>query len=305
VPFHLHDALNALHHMHLPLAQAKGLALELHVDAALPPVVRGDVRRVRQVVGNFISNAIKFTESGVVQVRAAVCGEAAIRFAVIDSGIGIDAATQARLFQPFSQADQSTTRRFGGTGLGLSICRQLARLMGGSVGVYSTAGAGSEFWAELPLPCAGDEVALARDAHETDELAVLHGTRVLVAEDNPVNMMVTVALLERWGVQVAQVFDGLAVVDAVRRAEDEGRPFDAVLMDVQMPRQSGHQATRALQRQHGARTPPIIALTAATLVSEREEALAAGMCDFLTKPIDAERLRRVLAAHLKRARIPR
>jgi PAS domain S-box-containing protein len=306
VPFHLHAALDALHQSHLPLAQAKGLALELHVDSALPAVVRGDVRRVRQVVGNFISNAIKFTESGVVQVRAAVCGDAAIRFAVIDSGIGIDAATQARLFQPFSQADQSTTRRFGGTGLGLSICRQLARLMGGTVGVYSAAGAGSEFWAELPLPCGGDaELALTRDAHQADEFAVLRGARVLVAEDNAVNMMVTVALLERWGVQVAQAFDGVAVVDAVSRAENEGQPFDAVLMDVQMPRQSGHQATRALHRQHGARTPPIIALTAATLVSEREEALSAGMCDFLTKPIDAERLRRVLAAHLRRARIAR
>jgi CheY-like chemotaxis protein len=123
---------------------------------------------------------------------------------------------------------------------------------------------------------------------------------VLVAEDNAVNMMITVALLEQWGVRVAQATDGAQVLGAVRQAEGEGRPFDAVLMDLQMPRLSGHQAARALRERHGERTPPIIALTAAALVSEREEALSAGMSDFLTKPIDTERMRSVLAAHVRR-----
>jgi CheY-like chemotaxis protein len=125
---------------------------------------------------------------------------------------------------------------------------------------------------------------------------------VLVAEDNPINMMITVAMLEQWGVSVEQATDGAQVVGAVQQAEADGRPFDAVLMDVQMPRLSGHQAARALRERHGERMPPIIALTAAALVSEREEALSAGMCDFLTKPIDAERMRSVLAAHVRRGR---
>jgi CheY-like chemotaxis protein len=177
--------------------------------------------------------------------------------------------------------------------------------MGGRVGVESTPGAGSTFWVELPLAAVDETHALAAADLQADAQAALAGARVLVAEDNPVNMMVTVATLEQWGVQVSQASDGLAVLDAVRRAHDEGRPFHAVLMDVQMPRLSGHQAARTLHQQHGERTPPIIALTAAALISERDEALDAGMCDFLTKPIDAERMRRVLAAHVGRPRVER
>jgi PAS domain S-box-containing protein len=309
-PFALADALQAVCSAERNVAQAKGLALELRLHAALPALVCGDATRVRQIVGNFVSNAIKFTEAGRVRVEAAPVSDEGgapardtrVRIAVVDTGIGIDEATRKRLFEPFSQADESTTRRYGGTGLGLSICRELARLMGGRVGVQSTPGAGSEFWVELPLPAVGDVHALAAADLRAGAQTALSGARVLVAEDNPVNMMVTVAMLEQWGVHVAQVSDGLAVVEAVRRAHDEGRPFDAVLMDVQMPRMGGHQAARALHQQHGERTPPIIALTAAALVSERQEALDAGMCDFLTKPIDAERMRRVLAAQVGRAR---
>jgi PAS domain S-box-containing protein len=302
-PFALADLLHALCRAEQNLAHAKGLALELQVDPALPALVYGDAMRVRQIVGNFVSNAIKFTDAGHVRIEAAPRHDADIvRITVTDTGIGIDASVRKRLFEPFSQADESTTRRHGGTGLGLSICRELARLMGGIVGMESTPGAGSMFWADLPLPAADEAQARAASGAQAGAHAALRGARVLVAEDNPVNMMVTVAMLEQWGVQVAQAFDGLAVVDAVRRAENEGRPFDAVLMDVQMPRLSGHQAARALQREHGERTPPIIALTAAALVSERAEALDAGMCDFLTKPIDAERMRRVLAEHVGRVR---
>jgi PAS domain S-box-containing protein len=299
-PFRLRAALDALCHVHMPLAQAKGLSLSLQVDPALPAVVRGDASRVRQVVGNFISNAIKFTERGGVRIHAAVHGRDGVRFAVIDTGIGIDAAAQGRLFQPFSQADESTTRLYGGTGLGLSICRQLARLMGGSVGVRSVAGEGSEFWAELPLP--GVDASALAPAHdaEADELRALRGARVLVAEDNPVNMLITHALLEQWGVHVVQATDGHAVIDAVAQAERDGLTFDAVLMDVQMPRLSGHAAARALRERFGERAPPIIALTAAALVSERDEALNAGMLDFLTKPIQPERLRSVLARWVQR-----
>jgi PAS domain S-box-containing protein len=304
-PFRLRGVLDAVQRSYQPVAEARGLVLELHTDAALPAVVSGDATRVRQVLGNFVSNAIKFTDNGRVQIRVTPQPDGCIRFAVLDTGIGIDEAAQQRLFQPFSQADQSTTRRFGGTGLGLSICRELARSMGGSVGVRSAPGRGSEFWADLPLARA-DESALERAADRAaDELQVLRGARVLVGEDNAVNMMITLAMLEQWGVHVVQAGDGVAVVDAVERADRAGQPFDAVLMDVQMPRLSGHAAARLLRERFGVRMPPIIALTAAALVSERDEALRAGMRDFLTKPVNAERMRSVLAVWIGRTRAAR
>jgi signal transduction histidine kinase/AmiR/NasT family two-component response regulator len=302
MPFRLRDALESVRNSHLPNAQAKGLALELSIDAALPVAVLGDALRVRQIVGNFVSNAIKFTEAGRVHIEARQRNGHAVRLTVTDSGIGIDRSTQQRLFQPFSQADQSTTRRFGGTGLGLSICRELARLMGGQVGVRSTPGVGSGFWVELPLQPVDERDSVFAGDGESDDLNALRGSRVLVGEDNPVNMMITLALLEQWGVQVVQAVDGMAVIDAVRQAERDGMPFDAVLMDVQMPRLSGHAAARQLHQELGERVPPIIALTAAALVSEREEALSAGMRDFLTKPVNAERMRSVLASWVGRTR---
>ena len=261
----------------------------------------GDPVRVRQILTNFITNAIKFTERGSVSIEAGLQG-AAVRLAVVDTGSGVDAATQARLFKPFSQGDTSTTRRYGGTGLGLSICRELARLMGGEVGMQSAPGGGSTFWATLPLRAAfSSGASLSTEAHDLERL---HGKRVLLVEDNPVNMMVAAATLEQWGVRVSQARDGRMALDAVHEARAALRPFDAVLMDVQMPVMSGHEAAAELRTRYDAAELPIIALTAAALVSEREQALAAGMNDFLTKPIDAVRLRQTLARHVKPARNP-
>jgi CheY-like chemotaxis protein len=194
---------------------------------------------------------------------------------------------------PFVQADESTTRRFGGTGLGLSICRELATLMGGEVGVHSAPGAGSRFWVELPLALADAHEAQAPETR-ADDISALHGLRVLMVEDNPVNMMIGVALLEQWGVQAVQAADGPMAIEAVERAHAQAQPFDLVLMDVQMPGMSGHEAARRLRLHFDAQTLPIVALTAAALVSEREEALAAGMNDFLSKPIDTRKLRQAL-----------
>ncbi len=288
--FDLGALLQTLQRNYATLADARGLVLTL--QAAPLGRVRGDAMRLRQVLSNYLGNALKFTPTGGVVLRARRLPEGElVRFEVQDSGPGISAEAQARLFEPFTQADQSTTRRYGGTGLGLSICRELATLMGGRVGLHSRPGEGSLFWAELPLPPA-EEAAPPPPPEPGDDSAELQGRRVLMAEDNAVNMMIAVALLEAWGLQVTQASDGHEALAAVQAAVAMGRPFDVVLMDVQMPHMSGHEATRAL-RAAGHRLP-VIALTAAALVTEREEALRAGMNDFLTKPIDADRLRAAL-----------
>ncbi|MGK2897173.1 MAG: PAS domain S-box protein [Burkholderiaceae bacterium] len=297
-PFDLRDTLESVHHAYEPLAQAKGLPLLLALDERLPATVHGDAVRLRQILSNFITNALKFTERGHVRLEASRTDAGTLRLAVSDTGPGVDAATQARLFQRFSQGDSSTTRRFGGTGLGLSICRDLAQLMGGTVGLDSAPGQGSTFWAELPL--AGTVPAPHAASTEATDLARLAGAHVLMVEDNPVNMMIAVAMLEHWGVRVEQAADGRAAVDAVHAAARRGQPFDLVLMDVQMPVMGGHEAARELRRHYDADTLPIVALTAAALVSERAEALAAGMDDFLTKPIDATRLRQTIAGLVQR-----
>ena len=290
--FDLGDLLGAVQRAYGTLAQARGLALQLQIESGALGVVRGDPLRVRQIVGNFLSNAIKFTVRGQVRLLARRDGER-VRIEVHDSGVGLSPETQARLFRPFTQADESTTRRFGGTGLGLSICRELAHLMGGDVGVSSQVDQGSCFWAELHLPRASAAPEQALPAQQTAQR--LRGARVLMVEDNAVNMLIAVAMLERWGVAVAQALDGREAVQAVERAAAEGTPFDAVLMDLQMPVMSGYEATRTLRSGAAGRSLPIIALTAAALVSEREQALADGMDDFLTKPIDADKLSTTLA----------
>lgn len=288
--FDLHALLESIEHGYAALAEARALALSMHVGGGVPRRVRGDALRVRQILSNYLSNALKFTEAGAVRVRVRGVGADRIRFEVEDTGPGIAQAVQARLFMPFTQADDSTTRRYGGTGLGLSICRELAQLMGGEVGLDSQPGRGSRFWAELPLP-AGDQGGPDSGVGALDlQASPLEGLSLLIVEDNPVNMMIAVALLQQWGVEVTQASNGAEAVALVTGCADTGRPFDLVLMDVQMPVQGGNDATRELRRRFPADALPIIALTAAALTSERDDALAAGMNDFLTKPIDAQRL---------------
>lgn len=302
VAFDLRALLGSLYQAYGTLADTKGLMLSMELDADLPGVVMGDPVRVRQILSNYLGNAVKFTDSGRVRLSARRVGDRHLRFEVTDTGPGIDEEVQAMLFRPFVQADSSTTRRVGGTGLGLSICRQLADLMGGRVGVASMRGQGSCFWAELPLP-EGDREELDSGASGFG-MDPVQGARVLMVEDNAVNMMIAVALLEQWGAQVAQASDGAEAIEAIDRAAHAGRPFDLVLMDVQMPGMSGHQATALLRRRYTREELPIIALTAAALVSERDQALAAGMNDFLTKPIDSQRLRSTLARALRREETP-
>ena len=297
VVFDVRETLGALHASYKSLAEAKGLAFELVVDAALPPSVNGDPMRVRQILGNFITNAVKFTDRGGIRIEAEAKPAGIIRMAVIDTGAGVDHELRERLFQPFSQGDAGATRRFGGTGLGLSICRQLARLMGGEVGIESGDGEGSTFWVELPLAAASTLDGLTADASDGERL---QATRILLVEDNPVNMMIAAATLAQWGIEVHEARDGRMAIAAVEAAAGQGRPFDLVLMDVQMPVMSGNEATLELRKAWSPRALPIIALTAAALVSEREQALASGMNDFLTKPIDAPKLRRTIVRHVRR-----
>lgn len=289
--FDLGTMLQSLRRSYATLAASHGLTLALESGPGLGTVA-GDALRVRQILTNYLGNAIKFTATGGVRLLARRLAGARVRFEVIDTGPGIDAATQARLFKPFTQADESTTRRYGGTGLGLSICRELASLMGGEVGVCSTPGRGSCFWVELPLPpaaIAAGEPAVVVDA------AATHDAHVLMVDDNEVNMMVAVAQLEQFGVRVGRAVDGRQALDAVYAADAAGDPYDLVFMDLQMPDLSGYEVTRELRRTHAPQQLPIIAHTAAALVHVRDAALSAGMNDFLGKPTDAELLRRMVA----------
>jgi PAS domain S-box-containing protein len=303
--FDLHALLESIEHGYAALADARALALTMHAEGPVPRRVRGDPVRLRQILSNFLANALKFTASGFVRLHVKALEEPRIRFEVVDSGPGIAPDVQARLFQPFMQADVSTTRRYGGTGLGLSICRELAQLMGGTVGLFSEPGRGSRFWVELPLPGSAEVAPSSAFAPLDAGVRPLADIDLLVVEDNPVNMMIATTILRQWGVVVEEAVHGGEAVTAVNARADAGRPFDMVLMDVQMPVMGGHDATRLLRRRFSAEDLPIIALTAAALTSEREEALAAGMNDFLTKPLDAQRLQDTLrrwAVRPRRAR---
>jgi PAS domain S-box-containing protein len=303
VDFDLHQLLGSVRDAYTELAAAKGLGFRFELGAGVPRWVNGDPMRLRQIVANYLSNALKFTDRGAIEVRALRRADGGTRIEVCDSGPGIPPALQTRLFHPFSQADASTTRRYGGTGLGLSICRQLAVLMGGGVGMLSTPGEGSRFWADLPLRASSaPPVAQATRFAPVDALA---GARILLVEDHPVNTLVAEATLAHWGAQVVTTGNGALAVEAVAAATAAGEPFDAVLMDLQMPVLGGVDATIAIRRTHGAMLLPVIALTADVLVSERENAMRQGMNDFLSKPIDPERLVRVLAHWVRRARMAR
>jgi PAS domain S-box-containing protein len=292
IAFDLHGLLKGLATAYGALADTKGLTVRIDLGADVPRHVRGDPTRLRQILSNYLTNAMKFTSHGRIDIVVRQLAQGLVRFEVRDTGDGMDASALERLFQPFTQVDSSITRRIGGTGLGLSICRELAQLMGGDVGVESAPGRGSLFWAEVPLqPTDADDVGDPSSSHHID---ALQGARVLMVEDNAVNMMIAVALLERWGATVDQADDGPSALAAVEVAAESGHPFDIVLMDVQMPGMSGHEVTRRLRVHWSRHELPIVALTAAALVSEREDALAAGMNDFLTKPIDASRLRSTL-----------
>jgi len=287
IVFDLRGVLDSLGIAFGELARQKNLSWRMVVDAAVPRFVRGDPTRLKQILSNYLGNAIKFTARGSVELQVHAGTAERLRFNVRDTGSGIDEATVPRLFVPFMQADDSTSRRFGGTGLGLAICRELARLLGGEVGVHSQPGHGSEFWVELPLPA---QPLVPADSHPA--LPSLRGLRLLLVEDNAVNMMIADAMLADWGALVTCVTDGQAALAAFEHA---GGAFDAVLMDVHMPVLGGLEATAALRKLRTAEQLPIIGLTAAVLTDELRAATAAGMNDCLSKPYSAAQLRDMVA----------
>jgi signal transduction histidine kinase/FixJ family two-component response regulator len=290
-------------------AEEKHLTLSLHVDDDVPSRTLGDPGRLRQVLLNLVGNAIKFTDAG--QVRVVVsrtAADASLRFAVTDTGIGLTPAEIGGLFQRFSQADASTTRRFGGTGLGLAICKRLVALMGGTIGVDSKKGRGSTFWFTVAaaqadvLPAATPVAPVTAGGAEV--LTVPGGehraTRVLVAEDNATNQLLAKRLLTQLGCAVDVAANGREAVDLWSRL-----PYDVIVMDCQMPEMDGLAATAEIRRlEHEARAAAastgrpsrvrIVACSAGVTASERDRCFAAGMDDFVAKPLSGDELRRAL-----------
>jgi PAS domain S-box-containing protein len=291
IPFLLESQMREIVQTLEPMIEARQLRFSLKWAPEVPDAVVGDPLRVRQVLTNLLSNAIKFTEKGFIEVEVSLqAGQVA--FVMRDSGIGMTPAQQERLFAAFTQADSTTTRRFGGTGLGLAISRSLARAMGGDLVVTSEAGVGSTFTFTCPLPAASADAAKSLGARSRVQLPPgLRGRRALLVEDNKVNQLVARVLLQKAGIEVTLAEDGRQGLDAVV-ANPGG--FDVVLMDVQMPVMDGYEATAAIRARLGAAAPPVIAMTANAMVEQQEQSRRAGMSAHVSKPIDVNELYAVL-----------
>ncbi|HET6433798.1 PAS domain S-box protein [Dyella sp.] len=298
-PFSTGTLLSELTALTRVQTDAKGIAFVLDAPDDLPAVLEGDATRLRQVLTNLLSNAVKFTAHGAVHLGVRHCttpeGRVRLHFSVRDTGVGVAPENLARLFNPFVQADTSTTRRFGGTGLGLSIVKQLVGLMGGEVDVRSTPGEGSEFTVTLELlPCAQPLQAGVDEIGPAHEGARLASARVLVVDDSPINLEVAQRILELEGAHVVIASNGQEAVDLLLESP---HAFDVVLMDVQMPVVDGHDATRRIRSGLGLTALPVIALTAGISSGEHQRALAAGMNDMLIKPFDPRALVQCIYRH--------
>ncbi|WP_051278835.1 PAS domain S-box protein [Chitinilyticum aquatile] len=299
LPFSLTSVLELVASQQGERAAAKGLMLSFDVDEAVPLRLLGDPVRLSQILLNYVSNAVKFTEKGEIRVLIRLLerrgDEIMLHFAVIDTGIGLTEAQCARLFESFAQADASITRKHGGTGLGLAIAKMLAGLMGGEVGVESSPGRGSTFWFTARLGGCVVEAAPV-EPKEPDMPAfgaALAGRRVLLVEDNELNQQVASELLRAAGVQVEVAGNGALAVELVR-----SRRYDLILMDMQMPVMDGLAATRMIRSEAASAQLPIIAMTANAMSQDRERCLAAGMNDHLAKPFEPEALHAMLAKWL-------
>ena len=302
VDFDLREAVKGAVNLLAPRAAEKKLALDCSVSSGAATQVIGDPSRLRQILLNLVGNAIKFTEKGHVTlevVQTADSGDAVdLRFAVRDTGIGLSEASQKKLFESFSQADASMSRKFGGTGLGLAICRRLVQLMGGQIGVESVVGKGSTFWFTMQLLKQKPGEKPAEKAPVTP-LIGLHpkvdfkGVKILLAEDNQINQVVGTRQLKKMGCEVELATNGIQAVAAWREKKHR-----LILLDCQMPEMDGYEASqkiREIEREQNLPHTYILALTACAMEGDRELCLAAGMDDYISKPVKEEELRAALA----------
>jgi signal transduction histidine kinase/ActR/RegA family two-component response regulator len=300
VRFGVRTVLDNLSYACSEQARVKGLRYGVTVDPSVPAVLEGDPVRYGQIVLNLVTNAIKFTAQGSVEVAVRAeprdGDEVALFTTVRDTGIGISAEDRSRLFLSFSQADSSISRRFGGTGLGLAICKALVEKMGGSIGVESEPGNGSTFAFRIMLRKCDDLRLETRSRAPEDEADRVAGSRVLVADDNDINRHIVGRLLARLDVTADFVTNGREALDAVRADPDR---FDLVLMDVEMPEMDGLEATRHIREGAALRDLPIVAMTAHAMEQERRLCEEAGMNDHLTKPIDPKLLAQILRRHIR------
>ena len=300
IPFDLREIVNDVVVLHALKAEQTGIYLRSEIDKGIPERVVGDPTRIRQVLVNLISNAIKFTKKGGVDVRVKLKlkdeNEVLIRVEIEDTGIGIPSSKHQKLFLAFSQADGSTTRKHGGTGLGLTIVRQLIEMMHGNLGIDSEVDKGSKFWFVIPLGVAKKENAPLPKSTEPVEKIVLQG-RILLVEDNPINQMVAKKMLEKTGLQSELAANGKEALDLLKQGK-----FDAVLMDCQMPEMDGFEATRMWreheQTEHSGHLP-IIAMTANVMEGDRDRCIDSGMDDYLGKPVRQNELASVLQKWIK------
>ena len=302
--FRLVDVMSQLEMIFEASAQQKGLALHFDLDAKLPAQLLGDEHRLEQVLLNLVSNAIKFTQKGEVVVSAKLLQDkekpfCLMRWSVQDSGIGMDKAQLAKLFEPFTQADSSTTRKYGGTGLGLVISQSILEAMDTKLEVQSKPNEGSCFSFDMKMPLCEensqcvDEALKVQTRKKLDDERSLTGLKILLVEDNELNQEVATIMLENAGMQVDIASNGIEGVALYRK--NKGR-YAAILMDLQMPIMSGYEATQEIRRED--KNIPIIALTAAAMVEDKQKVLEAGMNDHLGKPIEKEELYRVLLEHV-------
>ncbi|MBM3985280.1 MAG: response regulator, partial [Planctomycetes bacterium] len=297
--FDAREAVKEVVELLAPQARGKQLELVCQVLPEVPEAVRGDPSRLRQVLTNLLGNAIKFTQQGEVMVRVESVEQGAqdvlLRLEVRDSGIGLDEAQLGRLFKPFSQADASTTRRFGGTGLGLAISRQLVELMGGQIGCESTPGQGSRFWFTVRLRKTPESARRRRRPGE------LSGLRVLIVDDNDTNRTILQAQVSSWGMQVEQAPDAQSGLDILRAAWSGGQAFDLALVDMQMPGMNGIELAQAVRADPGVQGLPLIMLTSPGVHGEKQRALRAGFTGYLTKPVRQSHLFDCIADSLSSA----
>ncbi|HAH05982.1 MAG TPA: hypothetical protein DCM05_05535 [Elusimicrobia bacterium] len=277
--FDLQEAIETTAEFVAPKAQSKGIELAYLIEESVPRRLRGDQARLRQVLLNLLANAVKFTEKGEVVLRVALAEEGALRFSVQDSGIGIGPEARKHLFQAFSQADGSTTRRFGGTGLGLAISKKLVELMGGAMGVESEPGKGSTFWFTARFEVRPACEPASRPCFD------LSAVRVLIVDDNPVNREILGCYAASWKMRHDAVPSGAEALEALRKSASEGDPYRLVLLDMQMPEMDGLELTRAIRSDPSKASVRLILMTSLGRILSAEEQKAAGLAAVLVKPV--------------------